>query len=107
MTDMITTAKDMREAAAEIVESQYRLDGVAEIPATKLAAMIRAIPACDLSDDPRVVALVEAAHPIARWTNGNMLADEPKVVAEYPHLSGAILNLRAALAPFTGDKTNG
>ena len=51
---------------------------------------------------PEVRALVEAAHPIAFWTIGEMLADDPKVAAEYPHLSRAILDLRAALAALAG-----
>ncbi|WP_323041117.1 hypothetical protein [Gemmobacter sp.] len=41
--------------------------------------------------------LVEAADRIANWTIGGMLADDPKVREKYPHLSEAILNLRAAL----------
>ena len=65
---------------------------------------IRADPAVILAaamELPEVKALIDAAHPIAFWTIGEMLVDDPKVAAEYPHLSRAILDLRAALAALT------
>lgn len=53
---------------------------------------------------PEVRALRDAADKIANWTIGGMLADDPKCVEKYPLLCAEILNLRAALAPFTEAK---